>query len=218
MKNQNEMIYMKKMIQCLLMSLLFLIAADAQAQECAEEFYSCCKGNFYGKFLGGVNFLQNTSIQGNKTSYQPGYIVAGSLGYSWDCGLHLEGEYAYRRNAIKKIHFVGQGSSKHGHFQTSSYMANLLWDLPFRESAFWNIQPFMGLGIGYDSQRMHSSNSRIIFNQKWNHFSWQAMAGLAYTIFKNTKITLEYKFHQGGSHFNNHSLGAGLIYEFDFLR
>jgi opacity protein-like surface antigen len=218
MKNQNEMINMKKIILCLLMSFLFFIATDAQAQECTEESYNCFRGNFYGKFLAGANFLQNTSIQGNKASYQTGYIIAGSLGYSLGCGIHLEGEYAYRRNVIKKIHFFGQGSSKHGHFQTSSYMANLLWDLPFRECAFWNIQPFIGAGIGYDSQRMHSSTSRIIFNQKWNHFSWQAMTGLAYTIFQNTKITLEYKFHQGGSHFNNHSLGVGLVYEFNFLK
>ncbi len=62
--------------------------------------------------------------------------------------------------------------SKHGHFQTSSYMANLLWDLPLSSwgCAFWNIQPFIGAGIGYDFQQMHSSNSRIIFNQKWNQF------------------------------------------------
>ena len=46
-------------------------------------------------------------------------------------GLRLEAEYAFRRNAIRKIHFFAEGSSKHGHFQTSSYMANLLWDLPY---------------------------------------------------------------------------------------
>ena len=131
-------------------------------------------------------------------------------------GLRLEAEYAFRRNAIKKIDFFVEGSSKHGHFQTSSYMANLLWDLPLSSwgCAFWNIQPFIGAGIGYDFQQMHSSNSRIIFNQKWNHFSWQVMAGLAYPIFCNTEITLEYKFHQGGRHFYNHSIGIGLVYKF----
>jgi outer membrane autotransporter protein len=99
-------------------------------------------------------------------------------------------------------------------------MANLLWDLPLSSwgCAFWNIQPFIGAGIGYDFQQMHSSNSRIIFNQKWHHFSWQVMAGLAYPLFCNTEITLEYKFHQGGCHFNNHSVGVGLVYKFDFLR
>ena len=99
-------------------------------------------------------------------------------------------------------------------------MANLLLDFPLSSwgSAFWNIQPFIGGGIGYDFQQMHSSNSRIVFKQKWNHFSWQVMAGLAYSIYCNTEITLEYKFHQGGCHFYNHSLGLGLTHKFDFLR
>jgi opacity protein-like surface antigen len=213
---------MNKNIQLFLMSLLFFIVSDLQAQEgCAEDFCcyeeSCCVKKIYAKVLGGANFLQNTEITGNKSRYQTGYIISGSIGYCWRYGLCFEGEYAYRRNTLRKIHFFGEGSSRHGHFQTSSYMANLLWNLPLSAwgCALWNIQPFMGVGIGYDFQQMHSSNSRIIFNQKWNHFSWQLMAGLAYPIFCNTEMTLEYKFHEGGSHFYNHSVGVGLVYRFN---
>lgn len=219
---------MKKKFLIFLMSLLFFMGTEGQAQEwcdedvCCYEDSCCCvdETNFYAKILSGVNFLQNTSTNGNKSTYQAGYIIAGSLGYCWHYGLRLEAEYAFRRNAISNIHFFVEGSSKHGHFQTSSYMANLLWDLPLSSwgCAFWNIQPFIGAGIGYDCQQMHSSNSRIIFHQRWNHFSWQLMAGLAYPIFCNTEITFEYKFHQGGCHFYNHSLGVGLVYKFDFLR
>jgi opacity protein-like surface antigen len=198
---------------------LFFMAADAQAQEkCAKGSCRVDRANFYAKILGGANFLQNSAIDGNRSTYQAGYLAAGSLGYCWRYyGLHLEGEYAFRRNAISKIHFVTEGSSNHGHFQTSSYMANLLWDLP-PSCAFWNIRPFIGAGIGYDFQRMHSSNSRIVFNQKWNRVSWQVMAGLAYPIFRHMEMTLEYKFHQGGSHFYNNSVGVGLVYKFGFLR
>lgn len=213
---------MKKNILPFLMSLLLFMAADAQAQEgCAGD--SCCIGetNFYAKFLSGINFLQSTKIRGCRSSYQPGYIVAGSLGYCWCYGLRFEAEYAFRRNAISKTRFccVG-GSSRDGHFQAYSYMANLLWDLPLSlwECAFWNFQPFIGVGIGYDFQRMHATNSRIIFRQKWDHFSWQLMAGVAYPIFCNSEVTLEYKFHQGGCHFYNHTLGVGFVYKFGCLR
>lgn len=225
---------MIKNIPLLLMSLLFFMAADAQAQEwyAAEPCYSedsfcyedsCCvdETDFYAKIFGGANFLQNTEITGNKSTYQIGYVIAGSLGYSWCYGLRLEAEYAFRRNAIRQIHFCcGEDFSNHGHFQTSSYMANLLWDLPLASwgCTFWNVQPFIGAGIGYDFQQMHASNSSIVFNQKWNHFSWQIMAGFAYPIFCNTEITLEYKFHQGGCHFCNHSVGVGLVYQFNFLK
>jgi opacity protein-like surface antigen len=227
MKNPNETINMKKNILRFLMSLLFFIAAGAQAQEwddegscCYEDSFCVDVTNFYAKLLGGANFLQNTQITGNKATYQTGYMIAGSLGYCWRYGLRLEGEYAYRRNEIRKIRFFGQGSSRHGHFQTSSFMANLLWDMPLFSCgcALGNIQPFIGAGIGYDYQQMRSSNSRIVFNQKWNHFSWQLMAGLAYPVFCNTEITLEYKFHQGGCRFYNHTVGVGLEYKFGFFR
>lgn len=218
---------MKKNTLLLLMSFLFFIVADAQAQEwyvqdsCCPEDNCCVNGtNFYAKILGGANFLQSTQITGNKSTYQTGYIVAGSLGYSWCYGLRLEAEYAFRRNDIRKIDFCIEGYSKHGHYQASSYMANLLWDLPLSSCgcSFENIQPFIGAGVGYDFQQINSSNSRVVFNQKWKHFSWQLMAGLAYTIFCNTEISLEYKFHQGSCNFYNHSLGVGLLYKFDCLR
>lgn len=212
---------MKKIILFFLMTLLFFMAEDAQSQEeCAEDFCRVDETDFYAKISSGVNFLQNTKIDGNKTSYQPGYIIAGTFGYSWCYGLCLEFEYAFRRNAIRKIHFFSDDSSKRGHVQVSSYMANLLWDLPlsYWGCGFWNIRPFIGAGVGYDFQRMHSSNSRIIFDQKWNQVSWQVMAGLSYPIFCNTEVTLEYKFHRGNSHFYNQSLGVGLAYKFDFFR
>jgi opacity protein-like surface antigen len=218
---------MKKNFLLLLMTYSFFMAADVQTQEwCTQEYCcyedSCCvdESNFYAKIFAGANFLQNTTINENNTTYQAGYIVGGSLGYCWRYGLCVEGEYAYRRNEISKIHFFGQGSSNHGHLQTSSCMANLLWNVPLSSMgcACWNIHPFFGAGIGYDFQQMHSTSSRIDFSQKWKHFSWQVMAGLAYPIFCNTDITLEYKYHQSGNHFYNHAIGFGLAYNFNFFR
>jgi len=214
---------MKKNILLLLLPLLFF-TADADAQEADFQDSLCCdcvdETSFYGKFFGGANFLQKTRLNGNTAKYHTGYMIAGSFGYCWRYGLRLEAEYAYRRNAISKINFFGQGSSKHGHFQTSSYMTNLFFDFPLSSwgCSFYNIQPFVGAGIGYDLQQIHSSNSRIVFNQKWKHFSWQLMAGFAYPIFCNTEMTFEYIFHQGKSHLNNHSIGVALAYKFGFSR
>ncbi len=127
----------------------------------------------------------STTVDGNEASYETGYIVAGSLGYCWHYGLRLEAEYAFRRNDIREIAFLWRRF-----FQTWIFPNFFVYGQPimgfafiFVGCAFWNIQPFIGAGIGYDFQQMHSSNSRIIFNQKWNHFSWQLMAGLAYPIF-----------------------------------
>jgi opacity protein-like surface antigen len=201
----------------------FIFAGSLKkAPEPPAEKKRCPDGmNFYAKALGGVNFLQNTTVNGNKTTYKAGYVVSGSLGYRWrHCGLGLEFEYAFRRNDISKIYFVTEGASTHGNFQTSSYMANVLWDLPLCSwgCSFWDIQPFIGAGLGGDFQKMHASNSRIIFNQKWTRLSWQVMTGFSYPIFRNAEISLEYKFHEGGSHFYNHSVGVGFTYKFGFLR
>lgn len=235
MNMQNRDLNMKKKLLPLFMSLLFVTAAEGYAQECCyEDNYSyedplldediwwyedsCCVAQtpFYARIFGGANFLQHTAIARNRAKYGTGYVVAGSLGYCGCYGLCLEGEYAFRRNAIKNIRLFGEGIARSGHFQTSSYMANLLWELPL---ASWGcpwrkFRPFIGAGIGYDEERMRALNSRIRFHQRWHHFSWQVMAGLAYPIFCNTDLTVEYKFHQGGSHFYTHAVGVGLVYQF----
>lgn len=208
---------MKKNLPLLFTAFLFAIAVDAGAQERYSQDDCCCADmeNVYAKLFGGANFLQNTSVSKNKASYHPGYIFAGSIGYCWQYGLHWEAEYAFRRNGIDKISFVNQGKSNRGHFQTSSYMANMLWYVPLSTwtDECWNFRPLIGAGLGYDFERMVASNSRVVFNQKWHTFSWQTMIGLAYTICCNTELTLEYKFHQGG-HFYNHAIGLGLAYRF----
>jgi len=99
------------------------------------------------------------------TKYKTGYLVSGSLGYSWSYGLRLEAEYAYRRNSLKNFHFFGRTFSLDGYFQSSSYMANLLWGLPLSSWGcyFWQIQPSIGAGVGYDVQQIHANNSGLEF-------------------------------------------------------
>ena len=79
------------------------------------------------------------------------------------------------------------------------------------------IPSFVGAGIGYDFQQRHATNSLINFSSKMEPFSWQMMAGLAYPLFFNTEMTLEYKFNEVVI-FYNHSIGVGLIYKFGCLR
>lgn len=205
---------MKKMISSIFMSLSCFMLIDVQADDwCVED--PCCfdESSLYAKLFAGANFLQNTSISGNKATYETGYIISGSLGYRFCSDFRAEAEYAYRRNEIRKIRFISEGDSKRGHFQSSSVMANLYWDVPL---CCW-FQTFIGAGIGYDFQQMHASNTRVVFDQKWRHFAWQLMAGAFYPVFCNTELSVEYRFHQAGCNFYNHSIGVGLTYEFDLF-
>ena len=183
-------------------------------------FESCLDSNaFYAEIFGGANFLETEKSGGIKYDYQTGYIVSGSLGYRVCYGLRLEAEYAYRRNLLRKVNFFGRSFSMHGHFQSSSYMANLLWDLPLSRwgCEFWKIRPFIGGGIGYDFQQIKAHHAGFTYKDSKKHFAWQVMAGLGYPLFCNTDISLEYKYHQAGfTHIHNHSLGVGLTYKFGF--
>lgn len=208
-----------KNFYALLMVILICMSAEGQTLECDNLCEPGCESttDFYAGILGGANFIQSKTNGGIKSNFQTGYVVAGFLGYRWCYGLHLEIEYAFRRNPLKSVHFFGRKFSIHGHFRSSSYMANLLWDIPLTTWScnFWNIQPYIGGGIGYDTQKIHGGSENLIINQKKNHFAWQAVAGLDYPMFCNANISLEYEFHKGGfNYINNHTLGARFTYNF----
>ena len=193
-------------------------ASFSDEWRCEESLWK--EQRFYAEVFGGASFIQQSKSGGFTTRSETGYIVAGSLGYRWCYGLRLEAEYAYRRNSLKNIHFFGRTYSINGQFQTSSYMANLLWDLPLCQWGcyLWEIEPYVGVGIGYDNQRAHGKRGFLTLSGKKKGFAWQAMAGVSYPIFCNTHLSVEYKFHKGPlNHIYIHAVGVGLTYDFDFI-
>lgn len=208
---------MKKAILLIVIPLLLFASEETKAEtECECCSIETCVDPFYVEVAAGGNFLQVQRSHGLKVISQPGYIIAGSLGYRWNYGLRLEFEYAFRRNPTKKIHVFGRSNEINGHFQSSSYMANLLWDLPISSWGcdFWQIRPFVGGGIGCDHQQITKQDTTLTFSQNNKGFSWQLIAGLGYPIFCHSDISLEYKFHKGGFSIYNHSILLGLTYNF----
>lgn len=192
---------------------LLLLSGSAQAASQYKNYESLingsfCKNRFYVEFFGGANFLESEHKEDASIKYRTGYMVAGSLGYRWCYGLRLEGEYAFRRNSV-------EGGSNH--FQSSSYMGNVIWDMPVEDwgCTLFGMVPFVGGGVGYDFQRVHLSDSDVSTDKKG--LAWQVIAGLYYPVLPNGHISLEYKFHKGKSNsLQNHSIGVGFTYTFDF--
>lgn len=210
---------MKKILTLLLATFCFNAYAhnDSCCDYFCDDFDFRNSNRFYAEIFGGANFLQSRKNDGIKTDYKTGYIVSGSLGYRWCYGIRTEFEYAFRRNSLRHVHFFGRSFELSGHFQSSSYMANMIWDLPLVAWGcnLWNIQPFFGGGIGYDVQRIHASSEGLFFKQDKKQFAWQFIAGFAYPILCNVDISLEYKYHKGGfKHLNSQSVGIGLTYVF----
>ena len=209
---------MKKILLLLLVLLAMPQTVRLFGQElCFEDPFVDQRNNYYVEIFGGANFLQSFKRGRVTTDFETGYIVSGSVGYRWCDTLRFEAEYAYRRNSLRKIHFFSRGFNLHGHCQSSSYMANLFWDLSLWNLGchFWGIQPFIGGGIGYACQQLHAKRQGIDYRIKKNRFAWQVMTGINYPLLCNTDVSIEYKFHQGGfRHLYSHSVGVGLKYNF----
>lgn len=207
---------MRKWIVSLL-ALSLLCFNLAQGEICSDFYDKRTSNNLYTEIFLGANFLSSSMHDDIELDYHPGFIASASLGYRWIAGIRLEAEYAFRRNSLRKGDFLHRGFKLSGHFQSSSYMGNLLWDVPSSvcDCSYWNIQPFIGGGVGYDFQQIDAKNGNISVKENKKKFAWQIIAGLAYPIFCNTDLSLEYKFHKGGfKHLYNHSLGIGLTYSF----
>lgn len=210
---------------------------------------------FYVEAFGGANWIQTNknankhrgssdeSFDGStsgrkqkkhKLEFDTGYIVGGAIGYRLCNGLRFEGEVSYRRNQLKKFkdnkdqHYACQDHKSRGHFQSISYMANLLYDFDLSawDCCCWNpcyeIVPYLGVGIGYDNQKFKRSqdehfdvSGRRHKNDDKNGFAWQVIVGLGYEIDCNADVALEYRFHQGREErLYNHSLDLAAKYHF----
>jgi opacity protein-like surface antigen len=165
----------------------------------------------YGELCGGVNFLQTKTRHDIKLIENPGYIIGASIGIHACYGLRLEAEFAYRKNFLNKIRFLGLNFRRNGHFESFSYMGNMLWDFPLK----CIFRPYIGGGIGYDFQQSVTRSVGLDGKKNKKDFAWQVMAGLKYEFLFLLNISLEYKYHQGCfSHINCHSLGLCLTGEF----
>lgn len=198
---------MKKWGCCLIGLLSFFFHDMAQANILfGDDYYP-----LYGEICGGVNFLQTETKNNIKPIYNPGYIVEGSIGIHECYGLRLEAQFAYRRNSLNRVHFFGRSFHRDGHFESFSYMGNVLWDIPWK----YVLQPYIGGGIGYDFQQILTRGFGLSVKENKKDFSWQMMAGLKYEVPCSLDISLEYTFHQGSfSYIHSHSLGLCLTYEF----
>lgn len=209
-------------------ALLLMSAASLRADSYDCCYDDCCydENNLYVEIFGGANFLQvGTPKKHIHPSYDTGYMIDGAIGYRWNCGPRVEFEYAYRRNNLDNIKIYDTNYHPHGHLQTSSYMGNFLWDFNLAQWGYncWDITPFIGAGIGYDVQQIKAHREVVEttdvdpnFHKEKKGFAWQVIAGLGYPIMCNANITLEYKFHRGPlTHVNNHTVGVGLVYQFN---
>lgn len=185
--------------------LAFLLATSiqlfTQTSLQADQWFCPAENPVYIQALGGLNFLNAKCGYGSHLSTQIGYLASGSVGYEFANGLRAEAEVAFRRNTADNIHFFGGDYPLDMHYQTTSYMGNVLWDISLCRFG-WDLgcyRPFVGAGIGCDQQYYETNDFHGCVRAKNAIFAWQVMAGIGYELSSQWKMSLGYNFHKPGT-------------------
>lgn len=235
---------MKKFVALFGAMATLLIASPVHADSYTEGFYV--------DGFGGANWVQvskkhhkNNNDSNNNThqrlNFDTGYVAGGIIGYRWCEGLRLEAEASYRRNELRSHKHDSSSSSSssssntrhHGHLSEWAYMVNGIYEVPscywdcWDCCRCWDIVPYIGAGIGYGVQRLHTSHSNesgLLDDSSSHHhnhkgrkkgFAWQVMAGLVYHVSCNFDMSLGYRFHKGRlNSVYNHALDVAAIFHF----
>jgi len=186
----------------------------------------------------GVNLMQNENYNSSggfgtapgTAKPNAGPVVVVSLGWGFGNGIRAEIEGSYRSNDYDKSSFGGIV----GNITEQKYgvMFNALYDFVDLVPV---VQPYAGLGIGYQAQQLDASlTGNTISGSSTGSFAYQAILGAALPIdaVPGLSVTAEYRFMglTGNRNFSgsaggvagsisstenyNHSLLIGLRYAF----
>ena len=179
---------------------LVALPMAAQAQTPMPGFYIGAEG--------GVNWLLNTTINGNGTTPQTGWMAGGVIGYDF-VGPRVELEGIYRQNQLNVS--VAPGAAVNNQVGQLGIMANLLYD--FMPASV--ITPYIGAGAGLGLVDGNSSLSNTTF-------AYQGIVGLAWNADTNFRVSLDGRYYGtsnpsiNGSNWtnNNFSIMLGLQLKF----
>jgi outer membrane protein OmpA-like peptidoglycan-associated protein len=206
-------------INIVLISLLSGTAAAQTSSQPAGDMDGWLTGSPYAGLKFGGNWIANDThiddigfhVKGvpfdGHVNYDDGIVAEAHLGFAFDTGLRLEGEFAYRYNGVDKVSpYAGAGR---GSMRDYAIMGNLLYDLPV-DLPF---RPYVGFGVGaadytpyhirgdgmpYFASGPGSGTAYPVYvggPDAWG-FAWQAIGGVAYDMTDNIALTLEYRYFE----------------------
>jgi len=194
---------MKRVLFLIMAVNALLVSARAQAAH----------DGFYLGGAGGANWMNYK----HDLEFKVGYFAALSVGYRFCDRFRLEGEVGFRRNRLKDLDFGDDIVFRsNAHLSTTSWMGHLFYEYPLHFCGFC-IKPFIGGGIGYARSEFHvkSFGEHVIDDRSTEKgFAWDVISGIAYPIWCNIDIDLEYRYFRTRFESENHSLAAGLRYYF----
>ena len=210
-------------------SIMLLAASPAFAQD--SNPYT---GTYFS--IGGGYTIQDKSTFSNvinmRSAFNDGAAVRGAIGHDFG-KIRLEAELGYRQNSAQSVAVTNAGGlpgvvsgPATGKFQTTSYMANMLYDLDFGSK----VTPYIGAGAGVAHIKLNNltSGGAIAGPTSDNVFALQGIVGLAYELSSKLDLTLDYRYffasddptftdalgRKFDAGYGNHAIMAGLTFRF----
>jgi opacity protein-like surface antigen len=116
--------------------------------------------------------------------------LSGALGLDFGI-LRIEGEAFYNEYNLDTIEFASVDADADGAFKTLAGMGNVFVDLPLGV-----VTPFFGAGIGYADVKADDFqvDDVPLVDDSDKVMAWQLRAGMAFSIFPMTDMTVGYRY------------------------
>jgi len=177
-------------------------------------------------FLSTAKFTSDNTADNSEVKSKTGFGL-GLLG-GFDFGTYrLEGEFAYRKNNLKEITFVGSSTEPvSGDVSSMALLVNGYYDFRMVSPTF---VPYLGLGLGgarVKAKVIHQDGSTIADDSD-TVFAYQLAAGVGYAVSKEVTLDLGYKYFatakpeirdangvKGKGEYQTHNIFLGARYSF----
>ncbi len=154
--------------------------------------------SFYVGAYGGVNYGHESDvlvdgIGGINMATDIGYAVGGFVGYDFGNSFRVEGELAYRRNALNEMSQGGLAMAMEGYVSSTALMVNGLYDFDSGSA----LTPYIGGGVGVAQFSVRDAMFVDIpdtpTNQDDTVFAYQFIAGVGYELSPTLTLFADYR-------------------------
>src|SRR5574344_1753581 len=195
---------MNKQILMAASALILSASISTPAFAGCDGFYMAGRGGIVNHNIGdGDSTLSSTKSELDDNAL----MLSGALGYRWGY-FRLEGEYVWRDSTDDS--YTEGATTYNSEFETSSYMANIYWDL----SPYTWFTPYLSAGLGM-TDISYSVNAN---DYDEDNFTWSVGGGLSAQVTNRFNIDLGYRYYDmgdlGEANIHTHEVYSGLRYVF----
>lgn len=137
-------------------------------------------------------FLDGTSGSG-EASFDGSFGAGGAVGYRFDNGFSIEGEYLYRRVELDSVDLGAVGVFSDGDFANTQINVNGFYHL---EDLFDSaIEPYVGVGLAYITEidsDLEQNSEELEFES--DEFALEVMAGARYQVLERGFIDVGIRY------------------------